>query len=110
MACNLALRVAAVRTLGSHFTRTLRTGTDQVVVTDGPYRFVRHPGYAATLAMWLGYGLALTSVPATFATTLPNLAAYLRRIDAEEIMLVDSLGEGYRAYQRRTRRLIPAVY
>jgi protein-S-isoprenylcysteine O-methyltransferase Ste14 len=30
-------------------------------------------------------------------TTLPNLVAYLRRIDAEEAMLADSLGGEYRS-------------
>jgi protein-S-isoprenylcysteine O-methyltransferase Ste14 len=110
MTGGLVLRVAAARTLGSHYTRTLRTDGDQPVVTDGPYRIVRHPGYAGVLAMWFGYGLALTSAPATFVTTLPNLIAYLRRIEAEEAMLVGSLGDAYRFYQRHSWRLLPLVY
>jgi protein-S-isoprenylcysteine O-methyltransferase Ste14 len=106
----LALRIAAARTLGSHYSRTLRTASHQTVVTDGPYGYIRHPGYAGVLLMWLGYGLALTSAPATVATTLPNLVAYLRRIDAEETMLGEALGLPYRAYQQQTRRLLPGVY
>jgi protein-S-isoprenylcysteine O-methyltransferase len=110
MATGLALRVTAARTLGASYTRTLRTQTSQTVVQDGPYRYVRHPGYAGTLAMWLGYGLALTSAPAVLVTTVPNLIAYLRRIDAEEKLLADSLGDAYRDYQQRSARLVPGAY
>lgn len=110
MAGGLALRVAAARSLGSRYTRTLRTDGEQRVVTAGPHRYVRHPGYAGVLAMWLGYGLSLTSFPATLVTVVPNLVAYLWRIDAEESMLVDSLGDSYRNYQRSTRRLVPGLH
>jgi protein-S-isoprenylcysteine O-methyltransferase Ste14 len=110
MIAGLALRVSAARALGSHYTRTLQTEDDQPVVSSGPYLYVRHPGYAGVLAMWLGYGLALTSLPAVLVTTVPNLLAYLRRIKTEETMLVDSLGDSYSDYQLRTKRLIPGVY
>jgi protein-S-isoprenylcysteine O-methyltransferase Ste14 len=60
--------------------------------------------------MWLGYGFSLTSVPATVATLVPNLITYLGRIDAEEAMLVDGLGDAYRSYQEHTRRLVPGLY
>jgi protein-S-isoprenylcysteine O-methyltransferase Ste14 len=110
MTLGLAQRVAAARALGSYYTRTLRTDGDQPVVTSGPYRYVRHPGYAGVLVMWFGYGLALTSLPAMLVTGLPNLMAYRRRIEAEESMLVNSLGDGYRDYRRRTKRLLPGLY
>jgi protein-S-isoprenylcysteine O-methyltransferase Ste14 len=110
MVAGLALRVGAARTLGSHYTRTLQAEDDQPLVRSGPYLYVRHPGYAGVLAMWLGYGLALTSMPAMLITTVPNLLAYMRRIDTEETMLVESLGDAYSDYLLRTKRLIPGVY
>jgi len=33
-----------------------------------------------------------------------------RRISSEETMLVQTLGEPYAAYQRRTARLLPGAY
>lgn len=110
MAGGLALRLAAAHALGAHYTRTLRTDDDQEVVNDGPYRLLRHPGCVGVLTMWLGYGLAWMSAPATLLTTVPNLAAYLRRMAAEEAMLVRALGEPYRSYQARSRRLLPGIY
>lgn len=110
MGAGLSLRVWSARVLGAHYTRTLRTADDQPVIDAGPYAYVRHPGYAGVIAMWAGYGLALTSLPATTATTIPMLLAYHRRITAEETMLTASLGDPYRAYQQRTARLIPGVW
>ena len=38
------------------------------------------------------------------------IGAFLWRIRIEESALLDALGEDYRAYMRRTKRLIPRVY
>jgi Isoprenylcysteine carboxyl methyltransferase (ICMT) family len=46
-AARLGLRAWSMRTLGASYTRTLRVDGAQRVVDRGPYRFVRHPGYAA---------------------------------------------------------------
>jgi protein-S-isoprenylcysteine O-methyltransferase Ste14 len=45
MLAAIGLRMWAALTLGRFYTRTLRTARDQIVVRDGPYRFVRHPGF-----------------------------------------------------------------
>jgi protein-S-isoprenylcysteine O-methyltransferase Ste14 len=110
MTGGLSLRIQAQRTLGAFYTRTLRTADEQQVVEAGPYASIRHPGYAGMLAFWTGYGLSLTSWPALAATAIPGAVAYHRRIAAEETMLQLSLGDNYRAYQRRTARLVPGLY
>ena len=106
----LALRLWAPRVLGRFYTRTLRTQDQQTVVEDGPYRLIRHPGYAGTLAMWIGVGLALGNAIVALVMAVMLLAAYLYRIQSEEQMLVERLGQPYRDYQARTRRLIPFIY
>lgn len=42
--------------------------------------------------------------------SLPIAFAFLYRINVEERALVQALGERYRAYVKRTKRLIPLVY
>ncbi len=58
MGAGLGLRVWSARVLGRYYTRTLRVADDQAVIGDGPYGWIRHPGYAGVLALWAGYGLA----------------------------------------------------
>jgi Isoprenylcysteine carboxyl methyltransferase (ICMT) family len=51
-------RVWSRFSLGRYFTYTVQTSSDQPVITNGPYRFVRHPSYTGVLLMVLGAGLA----------------------------------------------------
>jgi protein-S-isoprenylcysteine O-methyltransferase len=106
----LWLRLSAPRVLGRFYTRTLRVAEQQTVVDKGPYRLIRHPGYAGDLALWIGAGLATGNLSATLVIAVVIFAAYWYRIQAEEQMLVEKLGQPYRDYQARTRRLIPFVY
>src|SRR3954452_8843547 len=54
----LAVRAWAVATLGRAFRTTVEVDPGQVVVTSGPYRWVRHPSYTGLLVLVAGYGLA----------------------------------------------------
>jgi protein-S-isoprenylcysteine O-methyltransferase Ste14 len=80
-----------------------------VVCDTGPYRFVRHPGYAGSILPLLGIVLALGSVwtliPAAVALVITAIRTVL-----EDKTLQEEL-PGYRDYARRVRfRLIPGVY
>ena len=49
MWAGIGLRLWAFRTLGRYFTFRVMTSHDQPVVTNGPYRLLRHPSYAGAL-------------------------------------------------------------
>ena len=77
------------------------------IVTSGPYRFLRHPIYAAILYfVWAGVG-SHRSAPAV-AAGLVTTAAVAVRIATEERLLIERYPE-YREYAARTRRVIPFV-
>jgi protein-S-isoprenylcysteine O-methyltransferase len=40
--------------LGKSYTRTLGTDERLAPITTGPYRVLRHPGYASSLPAWVG--------------------------------------------------------
>jgi hypothetical protein len=95
--------------LGASYTRTLRTRDGQAVLTTGLYAHVRHPGYAGTLSLLLGYALSWQT-PAGLLPFLPMIPVYSRRMSAEERLLETELGDSYGRYRRRTRRLLPGIY
>jgi protein-S-isoprenylcysteine O-methyltransferase Ste14 len=109
MAAGMALRFAAVIALGRFFTVVVMTGRDQHVVETGPYRWIRHPSYTGTLLTITGVLLATTNWLGLVGI-LPALAGLLYRIHVEERALTDELGDAYRSYMRRTKRLVPFVY
>jgi protein-S-isoprenylcysteine O-methyltransferase Ste14 len=105
----LVLRVAAMRTLGNQYTLTPVVGEGHRLITGGPYRFVRHPGYSAILLQLLGLALLSASV-VSIASLLPVVALLPLRIRVEERLLADHFGAEYREYVRRTPyRLVMGV-
>jgi protein-S-isoprenylcysteine O-methyltransferase Ste14 len=105
----LGLRAWSMRILGSSYSRTLRVQGAQQVVDRGPYRFVRHPGYAGSLMIWTGFALTSRSFAVVEVVGALLSIAYHRRVGAEEALLRRDL-PGYVAYSKRTKRLIPFVW
>jgi protein-S-isoprenylcysteine O-methyltransferase Ste14 len=106
----LALRVWAIVVLGRSFRTTVEVNAGQSVVTYGPYRWVRHPSYTGLLLIAAGLGLAEGTWPGLAICLLLPIVALLRRIHVEEAALTRIIGDPYRAYQNRTKRLIPGLW
>lgn len=104
----MALRWYSIWYLGQSFTCEVAIRPDQTVVDRGPYRRLRHPSYTGSLLTVLGLLICLTNLLAV-AGFLFALAGYAYRIRVEERVLARELGEPYRRYMRRTKRLIPFV-
>jgi protein-S-isoprenylcysteine O-methyltransferase Ste14 len=80
-----------------------------VVISTGPYAFVRHPMYFGVLLFGLGSGPALGSWWAALAL-LPVLVVFVRRTLFEDRMLHEEL-PGYADYAARVRsRVIPGIF
>ena len=106
----LAIRVWAVAALGRAFRTTVEVDADQAVVSSGPYRWVRHPSYTGLLLIVAGFGVAVGNWLALAVCVALPLPALVRRIHVEEAELTRVLGEPYRAYRTRTKRLIPGLW
>lgn len=106
----LALRWYAMLVLGRFFTFEVAVHSGQTVVDAGPYRYVRHPSYTGALLTLIGLGLALGNWASLLTILVCMAVAYYYRISVEEAALVAALGEPYKQYMRRTRRLIPFLF
>jgi len=94
-----------------HFEQFVRIQTDRKhrVVTSGPYRIVRHPGYAGSVLGALGVPLMLGSWW-TFAPAGAVVFLFILRTALEDQTLRKEL-EGYEVYAQRTRfRLLPGIW
>jgi protein-S-isoprenylcysteine O-methyltransferase Ste14 len=88
--------------------RVQRDGS-HAVSSAGPYRFVRHPFYAADPLIFFGLSLWLESYLAALCTVVP-LALIVARLQLEERLLQRQL-PGYSEYSTRVRyRLLPGVW
>jgi protein-S-isoprenylcysteine O-methyltransferase Ste14 len=109
-AAGLALRLWAILTLDQLFTFVVGIAADHRVVQSGPYRFLRHPGYAGVLVTLLGVGITLRDWLSLLLITVVPLLALGIRIAVEESTLTGALGPEYSAYAARTARLIPGIW
>jgi len=97
--------------VNTFFSRVVRIQEDRGhhVVTSGPYRYVRHPGYAGIILIWPGTALVLGS----WWAMLPAVGIvliYIVRTALEDRTLHEEL-EGYAAYAQQVRyRLLPGVW
>jgi protein-S-isoprenylcysteine O-methyltransferase Ste14 len=110
IAAGIALRLWAILTLGQFFRRIVVIQKGHRVVTEGPYRYVRHPSYTGALLSMLGTGIALGNVLSIAICLIVPALGYIPRIPTEEAELERGLGEEYRRYEARTARLIPGVW
>src|SRR5512132_1578435 len=59
----IALGVAAIWTLGRHWSVDGRVLPEHTLVRNGPYAYVRHPIYTAMFGMLVATGLTMSSLP-----------------------------------------------
>ena len=105
-----AIRVIAKRQLGRFFTVRVQLQDDHRVVDTGLYRLVRHPLYLGFILEWVAPPLILGSPAGFLFVTLWMVLGVLWRIPREEALLAEGLGQPYRDYMGRTKRLIPGVW
>ncbi len=108
--CGFAIRIISKRTLGRFFTVRVQLQKDHEVVDRGIYGVLRHPLYTGLILEWVAPPLILGSPAGLLFTTLWVVIGVLQRIPREEALLLEGLGEKYRAYMGRTKRLIPGVW
>jgi protein-S-isoprenylcysteine O-methyltransferase Ste14 len=106
----VAFRWYAMSVLGRFFTFEVAVHSGQTVIEAGPYRYIRHPSYTGAILTLVGLGFALGNWAALLVIIACMAVGYSYRISVEEAALVAALGEPYKQYMRRTRRLIPFLF
>ncbi len=104
----VALLTWTLGRLGTNLTDTVVTRREHTLVTQGPYRWVRHPFYDAMALLILGIALISANwfVLVTGAIVFFLLAI---RVRTEEALLLARFGDAYRNYSERTGRFVPKL-
>jgi protein-S-isoprenylcysteine O-methyltransferase Ste14 len=110
LVCAVALFFICHRRLGRSWSVTLEIRENHGLVTDGIYRFVRHPMYSAYFLWVLSQALLLPNWIAGPAGLVGFGTLFAFRVRKEEQMMLDAFGEPYAAYAARTKRIIPGVF
>jgi protein-S-isoprenylcysteine O-methyltransferase Ste14 len=98
----------AARALGAALSPLIAPRPGASLVTDGPYRWLRHPMYLAQVLIAVGAPLTL-GCRWVLAPAAAAVAVLVARASVEEAALARAFPE-YRHYAARTKRLLPFVY
>jgi len=107
-AAAVVLMLWARRTFGRRSFHAAADPTAGGLVTSGPYRYIRHPIYAAVCYfVWAGVA-ANASFRAALAALLVTTGAIVRMLCEEQILTIRY--PEYLDYARRTKRMVPGVF
>jgi len=101
------LRLVAVRTLGKYWSLHLEIRSDHQFVTEGIYRHVRHPAYAAIMAEVISVPLVGNAYYTALFALLTYVPLLLFRWRREEGEMIAKFGEPYRRYCREVPAFVP---
>jgi methyltransferase len=103
-----ALRWWVIHTLSEHWNVQVMDSARLGVVTSGPYRWVRHPNYAAVFLELLSLPLIYSAWITAVCGTLANLWVLHRRLEVEEAVLESS--PTYRSLMSSKPRFLPKLF
>jgi len=101
---------AALLWVDSHLMRYFSTDRfNRKFVSEGPYRYARHPRYTTIITYRVAYALVFASIIGWVLVIVWGLNI-MRRIRVEEAHMQDVFDDDYRQYQKQTASLFPGVY
>ncbi|MCX6556068.1 MAG: isoprenylcysteine carboxylmethyltransferase family protein [Candidatus Aminicenantes bacterium] len=109
MLAGMIVRWATMLKLGGYFTPHVEVGGGQALVTDGVFRFVRHPAYAGILLVCAGIGLTFENWLSLAAAMAFAGTGVANRVRIEEAALRGHFGPAYEEYARHTKRFLPFI-
>jgi protein-S-isoprenylcysteine O-methyltransferase Ste14 len=98
------------RTLGDNWSPLLEIRREHTLITGGSYHYVRHPMYSDMILWMVSFVLVTANWFYAITLCVGLTILFAVRIPDEEKLMTERFGEQYRAYMKRTKRLIPGVF
>jgi protein-S-isoprenylcysteine O-methyltransferase Ste14 len=94
--------------IGSGITPVSATRKEHVLVTNGIYRYIRHPLYTFGSSLFVSFGMMADNWFIALAGILAFIVMAVRT-PKEEANLIEKFGNQYREYMKRTGRFLPRL-
>ena len=106
--CLLATARCWVR-MGKDWRMAVAVGEDTNLITDGPFRCIRHPIYAFSILLMLATAFVVPTVPMLIVAAV-HVVLFNMKARNEERHLLATSGDAYAQYVQRTGRFIPRFF
>jgi protein-S-isoprenylcysteine O-methyltransferase Ste14 len=102
----LAFTIRCWQRMGTDWRMDVSPDTKPALITDGPFRRIRHPIYAFSILLMLATAVVLPTWPMLVVAAI-HIALMNRKARDEERHLLQSHGDAYARYIERTGRFLP---
>ena len=109
LTAGILLREWSIWVLGKYFTVRVQVSENAKLVTEGPYKYIRHPAYTGGFLTFSGIPLAIGTWSGALIAVIVSMIAYQYRIGIEEEALQEAFGSEYEEYKKRTWKLLPGL-
>jgi protein-S-isoprenylcysteine O-methyltransferase Ste14 len=103
------VQVSAYKKLGNSYTQEVVILKKHELVTDGIYKYIRHPQYFSQLLCDLGAGVALLSYLIIPVVLLLEIPLFIMRAALEDKMMEEHFGEEFVNYKRKSGFFLPYI-
>jgi protein-S-isoprenylcysteine O-methyltransferase Ste14 len=109
MACSLLMFWRSHYDLKANWSPSVELYEGHTLITNGIYRYIRHPMYASLLLANIAQILLIQNWIAGPIGIIVFILFYTFRSQAEEKMMIERFGDQYRAYKKTTGVLLPIL-
>ena len=102
------LMIWARYTFGFRSFHAAANTTKGQLVTNGPYRWLRHPIYASLIYFFWASVIAYPTIKTIAAVVLISSGLFVRMIIEEKFLLATY--DNYAEYSKRTKRIVPFLF
>ncbi len=106
----LVLRYVSTLYLGKYFTRDVSVEKTQSLVSNGPYKILRHPLYLGLFLLTISVPLFFGNIIAFFYSNIIMGYVLNHRMKIEEMNMELLLNDTYRNWKKDRYRFIPFIY
>ena len=106
--CSLGLMIWARITFGRRSFHAAANTTEGKLITSGPYKWLRHPIYAAVIYFFWASLISYPEIQTLIAVLMITGGLFARMIFEEKNLL--TVYDEYAAYMKRTKRIIPFIF
>ena len=100
-------RNKAIRTLGKYWSTHIEIRNGQRIVQDGPYKYIRHPGYLSVIIEGLSIPGMLNAYFSLLGVIFIYTPAILVRAKLEDMEMEKKIGKEFTAYKKKVGAFIP---
>jgi protein-S-isoprenylcysteine O-methyltransferase Ste14 len=102
------IQIWAFKTLGENYSQDIAIKKDHQLVTNGPFKLIRHPQYLSQILLDLGGAIATLSIILA-PLAIIQIPFLFMRASMEDSLMEKHFGENFKSFKKKTGQIFPFI-